>query len=117
MYLMLLPRKRVILTTSRASHNCQLINGIRSLQRSASLVVLKWSPMQSLLGEAIPMVYRKPAEVVSLRSKQGMSPPNQPNHMGLGNACSHSYRKRQSSTIAPGELLLPESATPTIVES
>jgi len=71
--------------------------------------------MQSLLGEAIPMVYRKPAGGVVAMSA-GMSPPNQPNHMGLGNACSHSYRKRQSSTIAPGELLLPET-TPTIVES
>jgi len=71
--------------------------------------------MQSLLGEAIPMVYRKPEECRHVCSKQGMSPPNQPNHMGLGNACSHSYRKRQST--APGELLLPESATPTIVES
>jgi len=29
----------------------------------------------------------QPVEVVSpCRSKQGMSPPNQPNHMGLGNA-------------------------------
>jgi len=71
--------------------------------------------MQSLLGEAIPMVYRKPGGSVAMSApnRACLHQPTQPH--GLGNACSHSYRKRQSSTIAPGELLLP-SATPTIVE-
>jgi len=65
--------------------------------------------MQSLLGEAILTGGSR-----HVCSKQGMSPPNQPNHMGLGNACSHSYRKRQSSTIAPGELLLPSATQPLL---
>jgi len=75
----------VILTTSRASHNCQLINGIRSLQRSASLVVLKWGVSNAISAwRSDSMVYRKPAEVVSpcLLQTGHVSPNQQPHGLG-----------------------------------